>query len=429
MSARLMELPKGLWPEQGVGLQLVLAMAAGAALGWLSWGEGRAPALAALLLIAIAFCNSRSQAFALGAGYTLGILRHTAAFIGGWFDGSLLVGGLAVATYALISGIVWSLGWSSSSNEWRKAAAVAVAWVVALLPPAALALPGHPLIAWGSIAPGSGWFGVAASVLLPATMVWAIQRFGPHIPHARTVAMVVLIALLAALGLARYSPASSRAPGVAAVTTAWGQTAGTEDLLRRTDSMGQMSAGISEEGSPLTVFWPESILGQYSPDLYPLLEMDVLRPAERRGQTTVIGIDIPLQGGKFENAAVAFYPDGRSAVAVARQPAPVSLWKPWRQEGTFLADWTASNMLSLLDGRRAAVIFCYEEYVPILYLINEALDKPDLYVALANTWAERSPVGAQIQTQHSLGVARLFGRPYVKSENRPAGALGQHRLP
>jgi len=193
--------------------------------------------------------------------------------------------------------------------------------------------------------------------------------------------------------------------------------------------MGQMSERLAEDGNPSAVFWPESIIGEYDPSLYGILEMDVLRPAERHGQTTIVGIDLPYPGRRFENAAVAFYPDGRSAVAVARQPAPVSLWRPWAKQGTFLADWKANNMLSLRSGQRVAIIFCYEEYMPILYLINEAKDRPDMYVALANTWAERSPVGSEIQTQHSLGIARLFGRPYVKAENRPANPTGLQRLP
>lgn len=421
---------KRLSAEQQGAMLLALALASGAALGWLSWGPGRAPALAALLPVLIAQCKTRGQAFALGAGYTLGILRHTAAFIGSWFDDSLLIGGAAVATYALISGSVWCLGWSSSSSEWRKALAVAVAWAVALLPPATLGLPGHPLIAWGTIAPGSGWFGVAASVLVPAVLVWVMQRCRARIARSETIALMVLLAGLGALGLARYEPASSHAPGIAAVSTEWGKTGGADDVLRRTYSMGQMSERLAVEGAPLTVFWPESILGEYDPALYPILEMDVLQPAEKHGQTMVIGIDLPLPGRKFENAAVAFYPDGRSAVAVARQPAPVSLWKPWRRDWTFLADWTASNMLSLRDERRAAIIFCYEEYLPILYLINEARDRPDIYLAMANTWAERSPIGSEIQTQHSLGIARLFGRLYVKAENRPIQSrAGQHHLP
>jgi hypothetical protein len=168
-----------------------------------------------------------------------------------------------------------------------------------------------------------------------------------------------------------------------------------------------------------SVVWPESIIGRYEPALAPVLEIELLRPSRSLGRTQVIGMDLPLADNRLLNAAVAFYPDGRTATAVARQPAPLSLWKPWRRQDTFVADWSADNMLDLGGEERAAVIFCYEEYMPILYLLDEAFDAPTVYLAIANTWAAQSPQSGAIQTRHSLGMARLFGRPYLKAENRP----------
>jgi len=418
--------------EPSAGLAgILLAFAGGIALGWLAWGEGRAPALAALLPILVALAGNRPQAFAIGAGYALGVLRYTPAFIGGWFDGSLLVGGAALATFMLVSGFVWCLGWSSSSRPWRRALAIMVASGIALMPPAAIAVPGHPMIAWGSILPGSGWSGVAASFILPAAFIMAHQALSVRVGAAKALVLVLVIACaLVALGYAQARIAPSVGPsGIVAVTTHWGKTGDTDDVLRRIIAMGEMSERLAQSHQPTVVIWPESIIGRYDKSLYPWFVEHLLEPAVRDGQTHVVGIDLPLAGGLFENAAVAFYPDGSSAVAVARQPAPLSLWRPWRTSETFVADWTANNILVLNNGLRAALIFCYEEYMPILYLINELRDRPDVYIALANTWAERNPVGAQIQSQHSLGIARLFGRPYVKAENRPLATSGQQRLP
>ena len=125
--------------------QYLLAAAAGFALGFASWGEGRAPNLAVALPLAVALCRTRAQGFILGAAYTAALLRHTASFIGGWFDGSIGIGLLAVAGYAAASGAVWSMGWSRSNSAWIRATMVCLAWCVALLPPAALAVPRSPL--------------------------------------------------------------------------------------------------------------------------------------------------------------------------------------------------------------------------------------------------------------------------------------------
>lgn len=414
------------WPS--TTLALVLCILGGFLLGWAAWGSGRTPAVAALLLIFISMCRTRAQAYLLGAGYAFGVLRHTSAFIASWFENNLLVGASAVLAYALVSGAVWCLGWSGSKHIWRKATAPLLAWTVAILPPATVGVPGHPVIAWGSIAPGSQWVGVAASALIPCVWVYFQHRNQSSIAiKARWIAIFLAATLLTYLGQARYQPVSSYGPAAVGITTEWGQTAGAADVIRRIKSIGEMSQQLGESAGPVTVFWPESILGIYDHIVFPIIQDAILRHADRYGQTTVIGIDLPLPGGVYENAAVAFYPDGRSAMAVARQPAPMSLWRPWRGRDTWVADWTAKNTLAMGDGRTAALIFCYEEYLPILYLINEIRDKPDLYVALANTWAERSSEGSDIQTQHSHGMARLFGMPYIKAENRPSS--GPDRLP
>ena len=398
--------------------QAILSLLAGAALGWVAWGEGRAPALAALLPVVVALCRSRTQAFLLGLGYTIALLRHTAAFIGSWFDDSLLIGGAAVLAYGLISGAVWCLGWSGSDRPWRKALALVVAWTVALLPPATVGLPGHPLIAWGAIAPGLGWVGVALAVAVPAGLVWGLAEHRVR-PQQSYAVVGVLVATLGAVGVLQFIPGSSYGPATVAVNTAWGKLDGVDDVLRRVESMGQMSRQLAQQDKPATVIWPESILGNYDPVLYPVLDIALLKAARTAGQTQIIGMDLPTKEQNYENAAVAFYPDGRSARAVARQPAPLSLWRPWQEKNSFIADWTANNVLTLSNTMRAAFIFCYEEYLPVLYLMNEAQGKVDMYVAVTNTWAAQSPVAAEIQTQHSLGMARLFGRPYVKAENRP----------
>jgi hypothetical protein len=145
----------------------------------------------------------------------------------------------------------------------------------------------------------------------------------------------------------------------------------------------------------------------------------VLRQSRQVGRVPVVGLDIPVGPDRLQSAAVAFYPDGSTATAVARQPVPGALWKPWSTEGSFVADWSASNLLDLGQGDRAAFYFCYEELLPSLFLLNELMDKPTMYVALSNTWADASGGADRLQRLHSHGMALLFGRAYLRSVNRP----------
>jgi len=389
-------------------------LAAGAALGCGAWAEQRVPVLALALPVLVAVAKSRLQAFCIGFGYAAGVLRYAVAFIASWFEHDLAIGVAAVAAYALITGVVWACGWSGSPRLWVRVAAISAAWLLALA--ACIGAPGHPVIAAGFVLPGAGWGGVALALALPGlALVLA------HILPSSAVRRCVLGAALVGLGMAGlvlFEPAPVGSfRGVLAERTDWGALRGQEAALPRLARIG--AAG--QQATAATVIWPESIIGRYEPALYPVLEIEVLRASRRAVRTQVIGMDLPMAGNRMLNAAVAFYPDGRTATAVARQPAPVSLWKPWRRTDTFVTDWSAHNILDLGQGDRAAVIFCYEEYLPLLYLLNEAADAPTVYLALTNTWAAQSSAAALIQTWHSLGMARLFGRPYLKSENRPSG--------
>jgi hypothetical protein len=396
--------------------QYLLAAAVGFALGLASWGEGRAPTLAVALPLAVALCRTRGQGFLLGAGYTAGILRHTVSFIGGWFDGNIGIGLVAVAGYAVASGAVWSMGWSRSDNAWIRAAAVCMAWCVALLPPAALVVPGHPLIAIGYLLPGSGWIGVATSLLGPAAAVGACAHWRWSGRRLLPVGAVVLAALATA-GVLSAGGDRRGALALQTFSTQWGRLKGEDAALSRIAEMGTVERSLPP-GQPETLVWPESIIGRYDPSIFPVLELELLRPARRSGRTHVVGMDVPVHGVGLLNSAVAFYPDGSTATAAARQPAPVALWRPWT-EGAFVADWTARNMLHVGDGDRAAIIFCYEEYMPFLYLLNEVRDSPTRYIAMSNTWAARDLTADAIQGVHSQGMAELFGRPYFRAVNRP----------
>lgn len=411
---RLRSLPWSTWWARALIGWLV-----GAALGVAAWGEGRVPALALALPVLIVASRTRLQAFFVAAGYAMAVLRYTASFIASWFDNNLLIGASALAAYALVSGAAWCIGWSRSERvEWRMGA-ITLAWLLSVLPPATVAVPGHPVIAAGYLFPGTGWIGATATWMLPLLVVWGGSRRWVSPAWAKA---VVFAGMLGSLGLAGVllnglpgnSPASA-SRGVVAQHTAWGYLGGQDEALDRLQRMGS----VPVPDTTLTVIWPESIIGRYEPAMFRVLDLELLGPARRAGRTHVVGMDVPMNGNLLLNAAVAFYPDRTTATAVARQPAPLSLWRPWRSTDTFVADWRANNMLNLGQGDRAAVIFCYEEYLPALYLLNEALDSPTVYVALTNTWAAREPGAAAIQTLHSLGMARLFGRPYIKAENRP----------
>ena len=397
--------------------RLVLACAVGGAMGVLAWGDGRDAALAALLPVVLSICKSRAQAFLLATAYRLAVERHIPAFASQWFGGNLGIG-LSLTLASCVAGAVgWSLAWTASGKPWRKAAAILVAWTVTLLPPFAVVTPAHPVIAWGYITPGLKWLGLILSVAVPAGLVWKMAAM--NLSTRRTYGVIGVLAV-ALVGLSfTYKAVENRyVNDIVAITTNWGSATEPSEILGRIEKVGKTTKKFAEINPAGVVIYPESILYRYDPSFYPVLKAEVLRAAAAAGQTVVLGMDLP-SGAHFQTVAVAFYPNGQTQTALARQTVPFALWKPWAKQGSFTSNWSESNMLTLRDGVTARIVFCYEEYMPVLGLANEVLNDHQIVVVMANTWANSSDEGAEIQSRHSEGFARLFGRKLVRAENRP----------
>ena len=397
----------------------LICVAVGTVIGWSAWGDGRLPLTAALLPLAIGFAGARSNAFFIGFAYALATERAGPGFMAVWFGGDVLITSLMWLGSGVVGGLAWSVGWSASPVPWRRAAASVLAWALTLAPPVAVLVMGHPVIAWGYLLGDSGWLGVLASATVPAIILAKV----PMISWPSTRWGWLFFPVLAAVGSAgvfAYRPSEHQFVGdIAAISTEWGAAKDVFEVLNRIERIGQVNTRFAQETDTRVLIYPESIIQQYEPALLPILEMEVINPGRRAGLTTILGADLPSKTGVLETAAIAFYPDGRTATAVARQTVPFALWRPWQSSGYFASDWTANNILTVKPGVRARIVFCYEEYIPVLSLINEALDSHNLVIVMANTWTSESELGSIIQARHSEGVAKLFGRRLLRAENRP----------
>lgn len=403
---------------------ITVAVASGFAFGFAAWGEGRAPSLVILFPLLVAVLPRRLLSGAFAFGYVLALLRALPEFASSWFENDTLVGWLITVGYAITSGFVWSMGWGPANDsantlfgrQMYRVGGMSLAWLMSLIPPFAIFVPGHPVIGWGYVTPGTGWFGVAASLFVPMLLVVGWSNFNDQ-TGARFGTLAVLTVALGMHGLNTPPQIASAFDSTAAVSTNWGKTSTIEAGLQNIERIGAFVRTNDINGSS-TFIWPESILGVYDHALSSVLNIEVLKPAKERNETQIIGMDLLGQDGKYKSIAVAYYPDGRTAVAQSRQPVPVALWRPWAK-ASYVSDWHASNHLTLANGQQISIIFCYEEYIPGLFLLSQAMDKPDFYAAMSNTWASTGTTAASIQTAHSAGIARLFGVSLVKAENRP----------
>ena len=402
---------------------LVVPAGIGIALAMAAWGNGLTPALAMLLPVFWGIAPTRAAAWVLTTAYHLTVIRFIPDFAATWF-GSEQTGFAIWLAQGALCGLGWALAWTARTGAVATLLSWALVLALTLLPPLGMILPGHPLMTVGYLMPGMGWAGIALYVAGTAILLLVLRVQTPRRAGGRTALVQggVALALTAMMLLAadRPDPEAGRVVGkVGALTTRWGGFPARDSLevAQRIEKIGRATRSLAGgEGEITTVVFAESVLGIYDPSLYLPLETDVLKDARAAGQTVVVGADLPVAGGILQKSALVFRADGSSSYIVARQPVPFAEWAPWSEKGTYEIDWFANSVASIGGGVKARVVFCYEEYIPILHLISEAREEHNMVLVLANLWAA-GPLADEIQKAHTEGMARLFRRPWVRAVN------------
>ena len=93
-------------------------------------------------------------------------------------------------------------------------------------------------------------------------------------------------------------------------------------------------------------------------------------------------------------------------------PVPIAMWNPYGVPLNLAGPVTVS-----VDGKRAALLICYEQLIPWTY-INAAAHHADLFVGTSNTyWAQGTRI-PQAQENTLKSWALLFGTPYLTAVNQ-----------
>jgi len=405
----------------------IVSSVAGFVLAWLAWGPDRTPGLSLLLPVCWVFASSRTSAWLLTSSYHLGVTRFLPDFAGRWFESTVMGWSFWLAMGALC-GLAWAISWTKR----RDALAVSASWlgvlVLTLVPPFAMVLPGHPVVALGYVVPGAGWVGVGGYFVGMGLLLILARRPGgvSSATKAGYVRLVVGVAMAGFIFIVgdKPEPSAGKVVGkIGALETHWGGFPKRDSLevVQRIVKIGRASRSlVGGEGEISTLVVAESVLGVYDPSLYPVLDIEVLKDMRTTGQSLVVGADIFASEKVLQKAALAFRADGSSGYVVARQPVPVAEWAPWGQAATYDLDWTAVSVLNIGGGVKARIMFCYEEYIPMLHLISEAREEQHMVVVMANLWAASDPLANEVQAAHTEGMAKLFRRPWVRAVNFPA---------
>lgn len=419
-----------IWRCGSVAGNLIQPALLGAGCGFAAWSPGQTPALGLLFPLLWAMSPSRAAAAVLAATYAMATVRFLPRFAGHWFDSPAL-GILCWIGVGVASGGLWGLLWPRRGDTLPVTSATLAALALSLLPPMGAILPGHPVVCWGFLAPGSAWIGLAVMTVGMAAAASGLRR-AVNLKGRRHVAWIVLAGVcvsLSTLGQVPNPAGGERSAGVVGMRTAWGQfpTYGSVEVAQRLQRIGEaLEASAKDAGPPRTVVFPEAIIGLYDASLDDVIELEIMRKIRQTAQTVVLGADVTDAAGRFRNIALVLRPDGLRSIVSARQTTPLAQWRPWSGTMHFPANWFGNSAVIVGDKLPVRIMFCHEEWMPGLHLVSEARGENQIIITMANLWAADDRLASDIQAAHTEGMAMLFARPYIRAINSAAGsALNQ----
>lgn len=343
---------------------------------------------------------SRLAAAGVAAGYFLGASRGLPQGVATFFETGLALGiglwVLASSAFIAIHTVLWS-----RRSDGERALGFGIASALMAVPPFGILGWAHPLTAAGVIFPGTGWVGLALTVV---ALLGLTTRFWGG------AALAVGMAWLCAVVSWTVPPSL---PGWTGVSTMMSRSLGRQADLehhRKILAAVRRAASLGER----VVVLPESAFGLWTPTVAQFWIESL-----RQGDLTVIGGAAIVDPDGYDNALVEIDGTGARVVYRQRMPVPVSMWQPWRA-------WLAApggarayfflNPVATVAGQKIALLICYEQLI-VWPVLQSMLHDPDAVVATSNAWWTADTSIAAIQRASAQAWARLFDRPLVIAFN------------
>jgi apolipoprotein N-acyltransferase len=163
-----------------------------------------------------------------------------------------------------------------------------------------------------------------------------------------------------------------------------------------------------------TIILPETVAGRLNRTGLELWRGEIQKSLP--GKAVIFGAELPTGDGRKYDNALLMLNDGKITASRQRIPVPYSIYRgPFAKAGAKLNLWD-SGILPLPDGRKAAVIICYEAFLTWPY-ITSMIQKPDVIVCSANLWWCRETSLPKTQKSAVSLWALTFGVPAVFTLN------------
>ncbi len=301
------------------------------------------------------------------------------------------------ASVALLLSAPWAL--LADPDPTRLQWAVPFALVASAVPPLGLIDIGNPINATGALLPHTGWFGIAALVVL--------SGFFATRPR-------IAIPIALALSFTALLPRPLPPTGWHTVNTQLGGQGLEEPDFKREFATAQFIQQTALQSRARVIVFPESVVTwNDSTELFWQRTIDTLK---RRGQTLVLGATVKMPGFHSGYRNTVVLRGATSTIYDQRIPIPVTMWHPLTDDGVPLR-MDGPGVLAPIHGVTAAPLVCYEQLLPWPIMLSEA-KHPTLLLGMANDYWAKGTYFPAIQNANLDSWSRLFNTPYISAVNQ-----------
>jgi hypothetical protein len=376
------------FPENKRVSNYLVSLGLGALLG-LPWLWGTIGIALSPLLVPVVIVRSNSwHRWACAFGYFLagsaGIPGGASTFFG---PGHLMMGYLLW----ILSAAILAFPWAWVSNGWRAIRVL----IFSALPPLGIIGWLSPLTAAGFWFPGLSWIGLVFLLI----MMWMLG--------GRKHLGIVVLATVSMIANLNYREAQSPAGWIGVDTHVGPEPK--EPMAQYVRLNDWISQVRQQARDAKVVVLPETLAADWWAGT-----RFVLGQAVPPGQTWLVGATITDNQGTWDAIGLVRHGQVNAGPLLrAVLPVPVSMWKPWAQNG-YAAAWLPS--VHVIDDKRTMAVICYDQLLVWPWL--EALWlRPEFIIAPGNGWwAEQGSIPT-IQVASVKAWSRLMGVSNIEARN------------
>jgi hypothetical protein len=302
----------------------------------------------------------------------------------------------------LVPSALLALAWACCWDKKHLGLRLLILLIVLSVPPLGIVGWANPLTSAGALFPALGWFGLGLTVAFCYVL-------------AASSCPALVLAFMALAGIQNLvNDGPTTYPGWVGVDTNFDVSRGINDEFSRLKALQKLvseKAAASPAGAVLVL--PELVGGDWSINRMWWDQSQTMLAA--KGQTVLLGVSEQEKQTSLQYTnkivSIGAYAD---VSMVDRVPVPVSMWKPWADDGA-VAPWFQSGV-GLVGTTRVAHLICYEQLLMWPVLVSMA-NAPDILLGASNGWWARGTSIPAIQKQVTTAWARAFNKYSIYARN------------